>query len=226
MSKNGKAKASVLIAAYFSQFNRGDLSSMSKVLLGNISYRILPSKIVIQIPYFVAQSHHGKGSLATHRWSQINDHSATSVVLAEAKVSALVLALTNMLGQCELQFVKLRYPYLDSKILSQYMAINANKYSFTRLQKDLFNKIPTIAMNSVVPTEVPFSWLTGVELELAGRLTTQRNIPRKTVNNTYTGSFTVNDSLGSSLDFYQYATKNKLGAYTVKVWLSNVTSAE
>lgn len=71
------------------------------------------------------------------------------------------------------------------------------------------------------------SLLTGVKLELAGRLTTQQSIPRKTVDNTHTGSFTVSQSktdtadrslqLNSSLNFSQYASKNKLGAFTLKV---------
>jgi hypothetical protein len=73
-------------------------------------------------------------------------------------------------------------------------------------------------MNNTVSKNATFnSVTTGVKLELAGRLTTQRNIPRKTVNNAYTGSFTVSDNLASSLNFSQYTTKNKLGAYTVKV---------
>jgi hypothetical protein len=54
-------------------------------------------------------------------------------------------------------------------------------------------------------------------MEVAGRLTTQRSIPRKTVTNAHKGSFTVSNRLGSSLDLNQYTSKNKLGAHTVKV---------
>jgi len=66
--------------------------------------------------------------------------------------------------------------------------------------------------------------IAGIKLEVAGRLTTQRNIPRKTLDSIHTGSFqkaNVNPNplvnLNSKLDFSQYASKNKLGAFTVKV---------
>jgi len=83
------------------------------------------------------------------------------------------------------------------------------------MQKGVFNKVPVISsgLTQADKESLP-SLLTGVELELAGRLTTQRSIPRKTVDNTHTGSFSVPSS---SLDFSQYASKNKLGAFTMKV---------
>ena len=62
----------------------------------------------------------------------------------------------------------------------------------------------------------------GLKVELAGRLTTQRSVPRKTVSNSQKGSFVCSASLSksennSSLDFTQYTSKNKFGAFTIKV---------
>lgn len=142
----------------------------------------------------------------------------------------------------ELRLVPLRYPYLDSTILSQYLALNSGKYNFIRIEKMIFSKITlvskTFASNIITDLQTPNNdvgfataivnhhsqnrktlpcQLTGLKFELAGRLTTQRAIPRKTVDNTYVGSFTVNKNTMSSLDFSQYTSKNKLGTFTFKV---------
>lgn len=188
------SKANMIITSYFTQFSYNG----TKVLVGKPVYKVGSSKVVVQVPYYAPQGNAG-------------------IISAESKMNALGSALTFVLGQCEVQFIQLRYPYLDSKVLSQYLAINASKYGFTRLQKGVFNQVSTIVTENALPVSAMNSMTTGIKVELAGRLTTQRNIPRKTVNNAYTGSFTASDNLGSTLDFNQYTTKNKLGAYTVKV---------
>jgi len=150
--------------------------------------------------------------------------------------------------------------------LAKYLALNAGKYNFTRLQKAIFKRVvfqkrqlnltslvssPFVSSGDEIKDEVfvpsiPFREILGakkkkgnekflsalnntavlsyhvrgVKLELAGRLTTQRSIPRKTVDNAHTGSFTVSqpgNGLHSQLDFSQYTSKNKLGAFTLKV---------
>ena len=157
---------------------------------------------MVQIPYFLPEG-----------------------ILTEAKINALGIAITRLFNSTrqqspivvEVRLIRLQYPYLDSSILAQYLALNAGKYNFTRMQKMIFSKVPTIPMDTVLPTDVLPSQLTGVKLELAGRLTTQRSIPRKTVENGHIGSFTTSKELNTSLDFSQYASKNKLNAFTMKV---------
>lgn len=182
----------------------------TKALAGKPSYKVLNSSgtVVVTIPYFMPSS---------------------VPVLAESKINALGIAITrlfNVPGRAqptvELRLVRLRYPYLDSSILAQYVAVNAGKYNFLRMQKMMFNKVPATARGATQTNVLP-SQMTGVKVELAGRLTTQRSIPRKTVENGHVGSFTVrrelraNNTLKSSLDFSQYASKNKLNAFTIKV---------
>lgn len=182
----------------------------TKALAGKPSYKVFNSSgtVVVTIPYFMPSS---------------------VPVLAESKINALGIAITrlfNVPGRAqptvELRLVRLRYPYLDSSILAQYVAVNAGKYNFLRMQKMMFNKVPATARGATqtcqpLAVEVLPSQMTGVKVELAGRLTTQRSIPRKTVENGHVGSFTVNNTLKSSLDFSQYASKNKLNAFTIKV---------
>ena len=152
----------------------------------------------------------------------------------------------QLIKQTELRLVRLQYPYLDSTILAQYVAMNASKYNFTRMQKTLFNKISLVGPQfsklvnnksnydlSIVTNNIQSSLpsnMTGLKVELAGRLTTQRSIPRKTVSNYQKGSFNSsfsirnNNAENSGLNFTQYRSKNKLGAFNIKVWLSDASS--
>lgn len=229
-----------LITNYFAQF---------KVLIGQpqykMSYRgmiknkgLSGTKIVVQIPYFTPKG--------------------IQFILTESKMSTLGVAITNAFHKVnktdiiEIRLIRLRYPYLDSAILSQFLALNSGKYNFNRLQKTLFNSFPIVTSEAMehrhlvsshslfdkVLSELPTTsvsrseqlssplqvaeqmgnYVTGLKMELAGRLPTQRSVPRKTVENSHTGSFTeVNKGLSSGLDFSQYASKNKLGAFTMKV---------
>lgn len=188
--------ATSLIRSFFAQF---------RVLVGNPTYKnkvMGGDKVVVQIPYFLPEG-----------------------TLTEAKINALGIAITRLFNSSrqqspvavEVRLIRLQYPYLDSTILAQYLAFNAGKYNFTRMQKMIFSKVPTIPMDTVLPSDALPSQLTGVKLELAGRLTTQRSIPRKTVENGHIGSFTTSKELNTSLDFSQYASKNKLNAFTMKV---------
>lgn len=76
------------------------------------------------------------------------------------------------------------------------------------------------AKENIIQSTLP-SQLTGMKLELAGRLTTQRSIPRKTVENKSIGLFSSFPSSqlveNGKLDLSRYESKNKIGAYTIKV---------
>ena len=189
--------------------------------------------MIVQTHYFNFPSSAGKG----------ND-------LSESKVNALGVAITRLLGRAphkssnmvvELRLIRIQHPYLNSSILAQFLALNAGKYNFTRMQKRVFKKAPTFDFNDIsLNKEVLPGLTTGVKLELAGRLTTQRSIPRKTVENKHIGSFTVDHRISSGplgstssvgvtpasaveqpqnpfVNLSQYTSKNKLGTYTIKV---------
>ena len=50
------------------------------------------------------------------------------------KINALGVTLTQLFNKTvEIRLIRLQYPYLDSSILAQYLAINAGKYNFTRM---------------------------------------------------------------------------------------------
>lgn len=54
--------------------------------------------------------------------------------------------------------------------------------------------------------------LGGIKIDISGKLTTAGNRPRYTVRSYNLGSIS-----GENLTYSQFTTKNKLGAYTVKV---------
>jgi len=59
------------------------------------------------------------------------------------------------------------------------------------------------------------SHITGIKIKLSGRLTTQRSSPRQTVQAGRLGSSAK--GAYSTLDYSQHTSKNKLGAFTMKV---------
>lgn len=162
------------------------------VLIGSPKFIITTNKIIVQIPYYSR---------------------TVALMRGETNVNAL-MSLLKSTKHIELRFIRLQYPFLESSILSQYLALNASKYNFLRMKKILFQK--SLGGTDTAHTYLP-SLSTGVKMELSGRLTTQRSIPRKTVTNAHKGSFTVSNKLDASLNLNQYTSKNKFGTYTMKV---------
>lgn len=179
------------------------------VLLGKLNYKILPNKIVIRIPYFIADL----------QPEQKGDHFYKLVSAIKSALGMLSNVSPRTL-ELELRFIQVRYPYLESNILNQYIAINTSKYNFNRIQRMLYSALPnsssagkdlpkitTIDRTLLTPNSAP---ITGIKMELAGRLTTQRSIPRKTVSSAHAGKF-------NKVAMSQYPSKNKLGSFTIKV---------
>lgn len=148
------------------------------------------------------------------------------------KEQALSDSTVNNLGQVlsklfkrpvELRLVRLHYPYLNSYILAQYIAINSNRYNFTRIQRAIFNALRAVKASSLHDSagsdQVLPSYITGMKIRVSGRLLTQRSVPRQTVQTAQIGSFLGQDNV---IDSGSYTTKNKKGAFTVKVWISQL----
>nr|YP_009988020.1 ribosomal protein S3 [Rhodotorula toruloides]QNL17830.1 ribosomal protein S3 [Rhodotorula toruloides]CAE5968160.1 ribosomal protein S3 [Rhodotorula toruloides] len=146
--------------------------------------------------------------------------------LQHASIATLGGALTSCFASkvVELRLVQLSNMSLDSSILAQCLALQGNKLPFNRIA-ELLKSLLTPVFNDAMPANslaLPVSSLTGLQIKLSGRLTTQRYGPRQTVSLTHMGS-AAKSSIGMT-DYSQFTAKNKLGAFTVKVWLSQHSS--
>ena len=79
----------------------------------------------------------------------------------------------------------------------------------------LKGRIPTVVSEGSVSNRPVTSHITGVKIQLSGRLTTQRASPRQTVQAGRIGSSAKGPY--SLVDYSQHSSKNKLGAFTMKV---------
>ncbi len=171
---------------YNHQALMGVLSYLEKSFLGHLLvskplFKVTAKKVIITVFYYLPGTN--------------------SSSLMTKQINALGLALTRLLGieALELRLVRVRYPYLDSSIIAQWLSINSGKYTFTRMQE---------IMDTTIPLESEST--SGLKIKLAGRLTTQRSIPRKTVESYHQGTLS-----GSKAT--QCTSKNKLGSFTTTV---------
>lgn len=122
--------------------------------------------------------------------------------------------------QVELRLVKLHYPYLNSFILAQYIAINTQDYTLVQIVRQVFGSISPVkntqSLNSLA-SQLP-SHIIGIKVRVSGRLMMERSRPRQTVQTAQVGSFTKNNF--TLVDYASFTTKNKKGAFTVKVWIT------
>jgi len=148
--------------------------------------------------------------------------------LSDSTINSLGQVLSKLFKRpVELRFVRLHYPYLNSYILAQYIAINSNRYNFTRIQRAIFNALRPVKASSLADSTgsdqlVP-AFITGMKIRVSGRLVTQRSVPRQTVQTAQIGSFSGQDNV---IDYASFTSKNKKGAFTVKVWISQVPAAK
>lgn len=167
-------------------------------LVGKPVFTVSPDKVIVQLFYY-----------------------APTETITNASIAALGDALTRCWGRTvELRLIRLNHSALDSSIFAQYLTANGGKYSFNRILDMLKGSLPTVVSDgSVDDSSVsPASHITGVKIKLSGRLTTQRSSPRQTVQAGRLGS-SAKGQYGL-VDYSQHTAKNKLGAFTMKVWIS------
>lgn len=176
-------------------------------LVGKPVISVSPDKVIVQLFYY-----------------------APTDILNNASIAALGDALTRCFAGAgptrrtrhpvavELRLVRINHSALDSSIFAQYLTANGGKYSFNRILDMLKGSLPTVVSEGSVDDVTPTSHITGVKIKLSGRLTTQRSGPRQTVQAGRLGS-SAKGQFGT-VDYSKHTAKNKLGAFTMKVWIS------
>lgn len=118
----------------------------------------------------------------------------------------------------ELDLIRIHYPYKNSNILVNLLALLINEIKFWKLSRKVFNeiiiksltKIPSQNKENFIP-----SYLTGLQIKIAGRLMTANIIPRKTKTKVQAGSSSPGKV--NYTDFARHTSKNRRGAYTITV---------
>lgn len=203
---NAMKTATRLIAHFFSPIR----ALASKPVFTLTGYGNGNGKVVINLFYYIANSNQA---------------------LSNSTINSLGEVLSKLFKRpVELRLVRVHYPYMNSYILAQYVAINTKRYNFTRIQRAIFAALQVVNQRTLFTSSVPSSdnalpaYITGVKIRVSGRLVTERSVPRQTVQTAQIGSFSdpSNGQEKNVIESASFTSKNKKGAFTVKVWISQL----
>ncbi len=136
------------------------------------------------------------------------------------KFKKLCEILSNLFKKpVELDLIRLHYPYNDSNILANFLAILINRIKLRIIIKKLFGnailKNKKFSSTKTNKLNIIPAFLSGINIKVAGRLLNNRIVPRKTVKTIRRGS--VAKGKINYLDVARSTNKNKRGAYSITV---------
>jgi hypothetical protein len=139
------------------------------------------------------------------------------------KFKKLCEILSNLFKKSvEFNLIRLHYPYKDSNILANLLAIFINRIKLRIIAKRLFGKAVIkfktnnkLNSNNVNKLNIIPAFLSGINIKVAGRLLNNKKVPRKTVKIVRRGA--VSKGKINYLDVARYTNKNKRGAYSITV---------
>jgi len=117
----------------------------------------------------------------------------------------------------KLELVRLYYPYYNSNILVNLFGFFINKIRLRRIVNKFIRKaVKTKSLNNFNNTKkfLP-SDIAGIKIKVAGRLLTQRVIPRKTIKIINRGALSRNKTM--FVETARYTNKNKRGAFSITI---------
>lgn len=205
--------ATKLITHFFSPIN---------ALTSKPNFTFTTNLVIVQVFYYIPMVSTGNNTKTINN-NTVNNLGETLSTIFEQPV--------------ELRLVKLNYPYLDSYILAQYIALNTQDYTFLQIVRRIFG---SIGVSPIIPTQpvksgsddkkyyilssaIPLGAIIGIKVRVSGRLMTERSRPRQTMQTAQIGSFSSPHGGQENLflvDSASFTTKNKKGAFTIKVWIS------
>jgi hypothetical protein len=179
--------AFILIQSYFFTIQK----DMLYLICSDPIYSHTNNKVTIQMFYYNNEKHNKKDE--------------SKKIVSEFTLIPLSNNITSIYNkEVSLVFTRIHYPYINSSIFAKYLAHNAPTNTFVHFQDSI---ITYVSRNA---SELP-SYISGIKIELAGRLLTERVVPRITTKAIQFGSFF------SQVDYAKYTTKNELGTFTIKV---------
>lgn len=169
-----------------------------------------PEKVIIQLFFLIFKK------------EIIKKNNTKSILILENynKLKSICNILTRFFKKpIELELVRLYYPYYNSNILVNLFGIFINKIRLRRIVKKFIGK--SIKNTSTSTNELAInkslipSALSGIKIKVAGRLLTQRIIPRKTVKINSSGALSRNKTI--FVETARFTNKNKRGAFSITI---------
>lgn len=167
---------------------------------------ITPNKVIIQLFYYLNKFY------SDNKLLNINND----------KLQSLCLNLNKIYKKpVELELDRLHYPYYDSNILSNMIGFISNIVKLRFIIKKLFSIAKIKKSNkftnkySIIP-----SYLSGFKIRVAGRLLTQRVIPRLTVKTIQRG--TLARGKAKFVDSARFTNKNKRGSFSITITMGHI----
>ena len=191
--------------------------SMSS-LISKPVLEITPEKVVIHLYFFVFNTKSLSSNLSSY--SSDNSKDSNSFLIKNSNKLNKILSLLSLYFKkpVELDLVRLHYPYFNNNILVNLLGLIINKIKVRFITKKLFKKAiiknPTKLNRKNRLTIIP-SFLSGIKIRIAGRLLTNRVVPRKTIKTIRRGALARGKV--NFLDIARFTNKNKRGAFSITI---------
>ena len=206
-NKNNKGKQNSSVGINKNVFTLLESAFLSmSCLISKPIIIITPNKVVIQLFYYLNSFY------SNNKLFNINNEKLQSLCLNLSKIYQKPV---------ELELDRLHYPYYDSNILSNMIGLISNIVKLRFIIKKLFTIAKIKKTNnfsnkySIIP-----SYLSGFKIKVAGRLLTQRVIPRLTVKTIQRG--TLARGKAKFVDSARFTNKNKRGSFSITVTMGHI----
>jgi len=139
--------------------------------------------------------------------------------LKKENLEELCELLSNLLFKpVQLEIVRLHYPFYDPNILTNILDKLTDyiklRYVYNKIFKIALIKNPTKLVQRKRFSMLP-GYLSGINIKFAGRLPTQRIIPRKTVKSIKIGSISRNKAI--LVETARFTNKNRRGSFSITI---------
>jgi hypothetical protein len=143
--------------------------------------------------------------------------------LDKTKLKIISLILRDLFKKpVELEIIRLHYPFYETNIFVNLLSKAINKIKIKRVLSKFLKKANIFDPNKLIGkkiNKIP-SFISGIKIRIAGRLMTQRIIPRKTVKIISKGSLARGKVI--CLEKGRFTNKNKRGAYNITVTIGHL----
>lgn len=136
-----------------------------------------------------------------------------------------MMNLTSLLEQyyhqkVEVTVNQLRYPFMNADILAQYLVLNSDKARFKFIKRAVYRQV---VMNPSMWNHMSV-YMTGIKVDINGRLINEKIIPRKTTLTMSKGTLTPTAIKGhmTYIDKGSHTFKNQHGSFTISVTIAQV----